>query len=163
MVYAGREVVANAEALRFGEDCDHDGVEEIGIDFEPRALRALLGDVGDRSYADVRIVAESGAGASCSLPFRLALEPVTRIFAASFAPNPMCGEGVLTFTLTRPGFARVDLYDASGRRVRRLFDRNDLAPGTFRVALGERLASGVYFYRLEAREGIVLGRVAIVR
>jgi hypothetical protein len=163
MQYGGREVGAVAGSMRFGDDADHDGIEEIGVDFDARAVRAMLGGAGPRETAEVTLVAEAGPGASWSAPFHLAIGPAPREFTAWLAPNPAHADGVLTFTLSKPGFARVDVYDTSGRRVRRLLDRDDLAPGMFRVALGERLPSGLFYYRIEAREGILRGRITILR
>lgn len=91
------------------------------------------------------------------------------VFAAGFRPTSMHGEATLEFTVTQPGPVEVSLFDASGRRVRRLYDARALAPGSYRIPFdgrsddGVRLASGIYFYRLHAQERTQTGRFAVVR
>ena len=163
LVRDGREAIATR--LRFGEDGNGDGREEIGAEFDVQALRAMLGSAGDAREVEATLFARGADGVSWSTAFPLVLEPPPATFAAWFGPNPMHGSGALTFTLTRPGDARVDLYDTSGRRVRTLFDRRGLSPGKFRVGLDAHgsLASGLYFWTLESGEGTRRGRIAIVR
>ena len=75
----------------------------------------------------------------------------------------------LSFVTTRPGPVRVDLYDTSGRRVRRLLDESFVAPGLHHLPMdgrgeqGERLGSGIYFYLVQASERSSTGRFVIVR
>jgi hypothetical protein len=53
--------------------------------------------------------------------------------------------------------------------VRELLPRGPLASGEHQITIrgedasGRRLASGVYFYRIEAAEGTTEGRVAVVK
>src|SRR6185295_10498364 len=56
-------------------------------------------------------------------------------FAATTAPNPVRSSGSLWLTTTRPGSARVSLFDASGRRVRTPLDASLLAAGRHEVCL----------------------------
>ena len=84
-------------------------------------------------------------------------------------PNPVRAGGAIHFVLPHPGFARVEVLDLSGRRVRSLLDRRDLGAGAERVWFdgrnqdGGRLASGVYFYRVETSFGTLTRRFAILR
>jgi hypothetical protein len=70
-------------------------------------------------------------------------------------PNPFAGATRIAFLLSRPGTARLDVYDAAGRQVRRL-QAPGLAPGPQalgwdgRDEAGRPLAPGVYLYRLHA-------------
>jgi hypothetical protein len=78
-------------------------------------------------------------------------------------------DATLQFVTTRPGAVRVDLFDAAGRRVRELLDDGHVEPGLHHIALdgrsdrGERLESGMYFYRVQATERTALGKVVIAR
>jgi hypothetical protein len=69
----------------------------------------------------------------------------------------------------RAGRARVSLFDLSGRLVRRVWEAAGLEAGLHRVRLEAKdaarrpLASGVYFYRIEAAEGTASGRVMVLR
>lgn len=70
-------------------------------------------------------------------------------------PNPFNPSTTISFELARSTHARLFIYDVNGARVRTLIDHN-LASGTHSVewngtnARGEAVASGVYYYRLEA-------------
>lgn len=89
--------------------------------------------------------------------------------AAAVSPNPLNPAGILRFATSRPGPARVTLYDVHGRRVRILMDTPGLPAGAHEVPiemLGERgapLGSGVYFFRVEAQDGSAAGRVAVLK
>ena len=80
--------------------------------------------------------------------------------------NPMREVGTLWLTTTRPGSVRVGLYDASGRRVRTPLETSTLAAGRHEICLtgcgaSDGLRPGLYFYRVEAGEGVLRGRVVV--
>ncbi|HVP38834.1 MAG TPA: peptidoglycan DD-metalloendopeptidase family protein [Candidatus Saccharimonadales bacterium] len=81
--------------------------------------------------------------------------PGAPLALAVAGPNPFRGQTRLRFTLAAGGPAALDVYDPSGRRVRRLAG-GALAAGEHTAAWdgrdnsGARLPSGVYFCRLEA-------------
>jgi hypothetical protein len=62
-----------------------------------------------------------------------------------------------------------EIFDAGGRRVRTLMNDAKAEPGRFALRLdgrgerGDRLAAGMYFYRIVAGEGRLGGRFVIVR
>jgi hypothetical protein len=74
----------------------------------------------------------------------------------------------LRVTTSKTGFLRVRLFDIQGRIVGTLVAREDMPAGAheFTVARptggGQKLSSGVYFYRVEAVEGQQGGRVVLV-
>jgi hypothetical protein len=84
-------------------------------------------------------------------------------------PNPLASASLLRFDLASAGEARLDVFDAAGRRVAALV-HSDLQPGRYSVRWdgrtdgGEPLGAGLYFARLIApgvRSHAV--RLAIVR
>jgi len=89
--------------------------------------------------------------------------------AASLSPNPLNPEAVLTFVTEKAGPARVEVFDLGGRLVQRLMDEPNLPSGYHDVRISARradggtLASGVYFYRIEAAEGRETGRFTILK
>jgi hypothetical protein len=112
------------------------------------------------------VIEKIGAGAASSGDDPLAGEGER--FAASFMPNPTWSRGLLTFTTTREGPARVSLYDVNGRQVRRLLDQPWLEAGVHDVVVETRagrgrLAPGVYFYSIQAGEGTLRGRVVFLK
>jgi hypothetical protein len=67
-------------------------------------------------------------------------------------PNPFNPTTTIEFSLARRTPVRLELFDASGRRVRGLVD-GELEAGEHRIRLGtEGLASGVYYCRMTAAE-----------
>jgi parallel beta-helix repeat protein len=90
-------------------------------------------------------------------------------FSVSLAPAMTGPTATLTLTTTLAGPVRIELYDLSGRRVRRVLDTPFMAPGLHNVTLdgrgdqGERLGRGVYFYRVQAIERSATGRFVLLR
>jgi len=82
-----------------------------------------------------------------------AASPTARLFGA--APNPFNPRTSIRFTLSRPARIRLLIFDVSGARVRSLAD-GMLPAGDHHITWdgkndrGRDLASGAYFYRLEA-------------
>jgi hypothetical protein len=104
------------------------------------------------------------AASELEAPVAPIVEALPVRFAAWFAPNPMQASGTLTFTTTRAGSARVDVFDVHGRFVRALLDASHLDAGTHRLAFDPHgLRGGLYFYRVEAGEGRLQGRFVLAR
>lgn len=88
------------------------------------------------------------------------------LYAAS--PNPFNPLTSLRFDLLGAGHVRLEVYDLTGRRVRRLVD-DDLSPGSH-VAVwdgrdegGRAMSSGSYFARLATRQDVRTVRLSLVR
>ena len=86
-----------------------------------------------------------------------------------FSPSPLRTAGSLRFRTARRGALAVGIYDMQGRRVRWLAQGGDVPAGVHRFVMdgrddtGRPLASGLYFYRIQASEGETSGRFTIVR
>jgi parallel beta-helix repeat protein len=93
--------------------------------------------------------------------------PLVLEFGARPAPNPIQGRGYLDFTTTRPGPVRIQVFDAAGRLIAQPMDAPYVPSGQHHVRILDRgiadHAVGVYFYRLQAVEGVLRGRFALVR
>jgi plastocyanin len=74
-------------------------------------------------------------------------------FVSSPAPNPSRGSFTFRFALAKKGRVVGEAFDASGRRLSRVFDR-ELEPGTFaavwngKTSDGIKVQPGAYFLRL---------------
>ena len=87
---------------------------------------------------------------------------------AIVAPNPLNPDAVLSFTTQESAPVTVRIYDVMGRHVRTI---SEPATPPGRQALrvdgkdgsGRHLASGIYFFRIEAGHSSATGRFAIVR
>ena len=87
-------------------------------------------------------------------------------FGVSIAPNPLNPEALITVSTTRAGFLRVRLFDVSGRLVRVLMDKDAVHAGSYKLRLSaekQKMASGVFFYSVDASEGHLQGRVVVLK
>jgi hypothetical protein len=90
----------------------------------------------------------------------------SRLFAAS--PNPFNPQTSIRFELAEAGRVTLDVFDARGRQVRKLIDR-ELFAGPHvksfdgRDDRGVGLASGVYYLLLRAPDRELRGRITLVR
>ena len=89
-------------------------------------------------------------------------------FLAPAAPTPLrTASATLRFGMERAGHARLELFDALGRRVRTLFDA-EAAAGEHRVVLervgrdGIPLSPGLYLARLETARFRATRRIVVV-
>ncbi|MBE0565598.1 MAG: VCBS repeat-containing protein [Krumholzibacteria bacterium] len=99
------------------------------------------------AFAAEQSLEPGSVSAVAELPTRFALHPNY--------PNPFNPSTTLRFDLPQAGKVELTIYDTAGRRVRTLV-RETLAAGRQEVVWrgrddgGRQVASGVYFYRLEA-------------
>jgi hypothetical protein len=91
-----------------------------------------------------------------------------RILNPNVRPNPLNPSAVVSFTMTREGRVRVAVYDMHGRLVKTLLD-DYRAAGQQKLtwdgsnSRNLKVSSGVYFFRIQAPEGQVVQRVAVVK
>jgi len=116
----------------------------------------------DGSRADIGAFPTQGA---------LGVEERTRpieFFLSQNAPNPFNPVTTIRFALQEAGSVTLAVYDVRGALARTLVDRL-LTAGLHeafwdcRDSHGRAVASGVYFYRLTAAEGVVTRRMVLVR
>jgi hypothetical protein len=97
----------------------------------------------ERSYCQ-------GMGLSCNPPSGYDPEIELPFDHFSFTPNPGDGEIRLFYTLRTKATVRIDLYDALGRKVRDVFEREQ-APGEYDLDWeGAALPSGTYLWKFQA-------------
>ena len=83
-------------------------------------------------------------------------------------PNPFNPSTSIYFTLERPGFASLKIYDRAGRMVATLVNE-DLTAGKHRCQWngcdkqGSQVASGVYFYQLKSGEFVQTRRMLLLK
>jgi subtilisin family serine protease len=167
---AGETLAALPAKTIVAGDRDRDGVDELPACFSKEGLRRLLASLppGRRSVA---MIAEGAltSGERLRASFHWDVIAAGGSLASSVTPSPMRRVGTLSFRTARAGAVRVRLFDVSGRLVRVLLDDPSRAAGYHDVALdardasGERLRSGIYYYRIESPDGPSAGKMAIVR
>jgi hypothetical protein len=110
------------------------------------------GDAGVQILRNGLVTGVGGDGATAPGVSGLTLGPNV--------PNPFVPATTIRFTLPAASRAALDIYDARGRLVRRLLDGARSA-GTHAVRWdgtddqGREVASGVYFYRLDAGQQVL--------
>ena len=83
-------------------------------------------------------------------------------------PNPFNPITSIRFSLARKGHVNLSIYDVGGRKIKTLLDRR-LEKGSHAVnwdgrnERGRRVASGVYFYRLEANEKTISRKMVLLK
>lgn len=101
-------------------------------------------------------------------PNSVSVELDTRFSTPSFAlhpnyPNPFNPTTTLSFTIHKPGEAKLTVFDVSGRPIRVLAD-DELASGTYSVTFeASGLASGTYLYSLRVNGFRETGRMLLVK
>jgi len=114
--------------------------------------------IGPVNYAD-RGAFEHGSGGIVDVP-----EGPAATIVEGVAPNPLQGKGVLSFRLARSGPLTVDLYDARGRRVSRLYEKDAAPAGAFSLPIVRgALPPGLYLWRALSADGERAGKFVVVR
>ncbi len=147
-----------------GDDDDDCGIKAC---FSTSELLTLFGDlsgVGDH-LAEATVHFNLNNGSEIVATF---VAHGQRDLDVRVMPNPLNPRTVLTFTLSRPGRVQVAVYDVQGRLVNKLSDQVRSAGPQFLVWDGSNsrnghVSSGVYFFRIQAPEGQVVQRVAVVK
>jgi PKD repeat protein len=161
MKYAGRQISASGKTS-IGGDKSGDGIAEIKISFSKDDLRALFTGTGLPSgHSDVVVTLEADLASGGKLGGTTHLDVVNNgnFTTAEVAPNPLNPQAILSYTTTRPGAVRIDLFNIQGRLVRRLVDSPNMAAGSHEAIIdgrgsrGEKLPSGVYYIRGTSSEG----------
>ncbi|HKQ19439.1 MAG TPA: T9SS type A sorting domain-containing protein [Candidatus Eisenbacteria bacterium] len=149
---------------------DHDGNEvmDLSVAFAKADLRQLFANVSGNQDITVSIEGNLTTAGTFRGTIVLRVEGGGGPSAARVFPNPLNPGAVLEFATTKAGSVRVTLYDLSGRLVRVL--RDEVSEAGYhqlridgRSANGEKLASGVYVYRIATPEGASGGKVTILK
>ncbi len=97
-------------------------------------------------------------------------EPITASRLYPSYPNPMISPAILAYTIHTSAHVSLDVYDVAGRLVRNLVDevqvpRAELyeVPWDGLTNGGERVSSGIYFYRLSVAGTAQTRKMVVVR
>ncbi len=150
-------------------DRDNNLIPDVTVSFAKADLRNLFSLLRGNVTVTVSVEGNLMTGGRFRGTLAIDINVGGGKLAASVIPNPLNPEGTLRFMTTRPGVARVRLYDAAGRLVRELLPSAYVGAGEHTVTIraedgaGRRLASGVYFFRVDAPEGSSVGRIAVLK
>jgi len=153
MKYGANQILAEGGKTTAGKDTDANGVLEIKACFGRADLQTLFtGLPTGKTAVTVSIEGNLTTGATLhgDVTFVVDKNGSASSLASLVSPNPLNPEAELTFSMARPGFAEVRMYDIQGRLVRTLLPGAFIAAGDHEVTIdgrgqrGERLSSGVY-------------------
>jgi hypothetical protein len=168
--HGANEISAFAGKSAFSGDTDNNGVSELGLCFSKADLRTLFAGLpSGRNTVTLQLSGALSGGGLLAGTIAVDVFGSGGSLAASVSPNPLNPQATLSLVTTKPGAIRVTLYDASGRFVRTLERRANAPAGTHDIRIdgrdgrGNRLATGVYFYRAETPEGAASGRFTILK
>ena len=94
---------------------------------------------------------------------------IERVSLLGNAPNPFNPRTTIRFELPEDTKVELDVFDISGRLVRRLVSEMRTGPARHEVvwdgidAAGQQVASGVYFYRLRAGDIVETKQMALIK
>lgn len=168
--YQGNEIPGGGFKTSVTADGDGNGIEEITLCFAKDDLRTLFAGLSAGPHTvTVSVTGMLQTGAQFTGDLLVDVFGGGGSLAATVTPNPLNPEALITFATKKPGAIRVKLYDLSGRLVRTLADEPSTSAGYHDVRVdgrgekGERLASGVYFFRIESADGVSAGRLSIMK
>jgi hypothetical protein len=83
-------------------------------------------------------------------------------------PNPFNPETTIRYGVPQKGHVKLSVFNILGQQIRILVEKNQL-PGYYEViwdgcdGMGNRVASGVYIYRLEACAKIATRKMVVLK
>ncbi len=162
------EVASIADAVST-DDVDHNGQPELTMDFSAEELALLFANAQSPGVVTLNVSGSFYAGGSFAGQIRVLVQREGQGAPLRISPNPFNPDAVVTFSTSKPGPVRAQLYDVRGRMVRTVIQDQVLAAGPHVIALAARgdngitLASGVYFFRLTGPDGVTTKRVAVAK
>jgi hypothetical protein len=172
--YGGRSVTASTGA-RIDVDSNHNDVSEVEVCFSADQLAELFGSLGiGQTTVNVTVGGTLASGGTFmgTLDQKVVVPGSTArghgVMQVVVKPNPVNPATNLDFRTSRPGQVKVDLFDSRGRLVRSLVAQNFAAglhsvPWNGTDERGTRVASGAYFFRIQAPDGRQVQRVTVVK
>jgi hypothetical protein len=123
---------------------------------------------GDTRFYRLAVIERSGAASTMGLTSATRGAVTGRLALERPSPSPAREGASVAFTLPSAAHAQLAIYDVRGRLVRTLLD-SSLPAGRQVVAWdgrggdGQAEPSGVYFVRLQTREGTISRRLSLIR
>lgn len=166
--YGGMSVLNGTTWTSFLQDSSlipHKQVEDVALD--------TLGNIWILAQSEGIAVYKQGgvAGFGCinrSLQLRQFIPTPTGVAHAGMAnadfsvyPNPISGQGTLSFTLPQRAEVRIGLYDMQGRFVRELY-KGTVADGAHRITWSSKgVSPGIYTCRFTTAHSAALQKIIV--
>ena len=163
------EIGANGTKSAVIGDRDNNLIQDMQICFEKGDLRNLFSLLRGSNSVPVTIQGSLLTGGLFQGTVTLDIVAGGGALQTVMSPNPLNPSGTLSFITRTPGAVKVALYDLNGRLVRTLLHEPMVAPGAHEITFearngdGRTLSSGVYFYKIESRDGVDTGRFTVLK
>jgi hypothetical protein len=165
------EIHAIAPRVVHVTDPNSDGIPELDVCFAAEDVAALFDALTHPTRVTPTLEGAlfDGRGFCTDLDLTAGGQSQADPRTVAFAPNPLNPVSRLTFSTSREGAARAQIFDIHGRRARTLLDLPRLPAGSHEYLFdgkgdhGEKLPSGVYYYRVLTTEGRFDGRILILK
>jgi hypothetical protein len=95
-------------------------------------------------------------------------ENIANLFSVNNYPNPFNSETIIEYSINEPGYVKIDVFNSSGRLVKRLFD-GELNSGNYSViwnatdTKGNNAESGLYFYKISTGDFTKTKKMILLR
>ena len=152
------------------EDKDANGVQDLAVCFLKTDLRTLFAGLAKgRHTVTATLQGDLSTGGTFQTPLTVDVVSNGGSLATLLSPNPLNPTANLTVSTSVPGNLAVAVFDLHGRLVRTIERGAYYGAGyhDFQVdgrnERGERLSSGIYYYRVETAEGTETGQFVIMK
>jgi hypothetical protein len=168
MIFGAQQISASGKTAGDG-DKNRNGIEEISACFSKEDLRTLFAGLsGGAQDVVVTIEANLTTGGTLQATLTMRVVGTGGALAALVSPNPLNPATELTFSLPSAGHVRVQIFDLSGRLVKTLLDeprsqgyQSVRWDGSNRE--GGKVATGVYFFRIQSNGMEEIQRVTVLK
>lgn len=163
------EIAANTTKSAVIGDRDGNQIDDIQVCFSKSDFRALFSLLRGSNSVPVIVRGRLVSGAIFQGSVILDIVAGGGALQTVMSPNPLNPSGMLSFITKTPGAVRVSLFDLQGRFIRSLWESQAAAPGAHEIPVeargadGRTLSSGVYFFRIESRDGVDTGRFTVLK
>jgi len=168
MVYGSQRISAGGKTAGDG-DKNRNGIEEISACFSKEDMRSLFtGLSGGAQEVQVTIEGNLVAGGHFAAPLTLRVVAQGGALQVMASPNPLNPDTELSFKLPRAAHVRVQIFDLSGRLVKTLLDESR-SEGYQSIRwngsnnTGGKVATGVYYFRIQADGVEAVQRVTVLK
>jgi hypothetical protein len=169
MSYAGGSISAIDTKTSVDGDKNGNGAPEIEACFSKDDLRILFASLTGSQDVQVTIAGSltTGGGFTTTTTMHVIGSKGGAVTATAY-PNPLNPETKLEFRTSQDGLVKVQVYDIQGRLVKTL-QNGPLAAGYNSVrwdgttATGNKVSSGVYYFKVSAVEGETVVRVTVLK
>ncbi len=165
------QIFASGAKTGIDGDKDGNGVTEITACFAKEDMRVLFAGLpAGNNVVTIEIEGDLAGGGSFSARLEHTVKSNGGFLAASISPNPLNPRAKLSFSTTKPGAIRVQMFDPQGRLVKTIAEEPTAMAGYHdytidgRSGSGTKLASGVYFVKVwSEHDGDEVRRITILK